>query len=275
MHKSTSGLFQLSWVVGQHRSWSWIPSLLLVFVMLSCSRDTDTTVLFEGEPGLSDLPDNVVFEPVAGGALTFNFSTLEYETHIREKSSGESKLIYTSMVSLKDKNKQLAVTKTEYYFVQPEGLLVKQVTDVDVGVPGIVSLVQLSSKRQKPLQIQYLKVARSLREVSGRLFPLENGNELSLSIGFAYQVNNGAGKPLPQNMDWSYRFRVVRQYEGYTLLDRTIPGNVHIIERRETDPNGNVDHTMIHYLEAYGAVVKIIRQSEEIIEETTLIGMED
>ena len=275
MRKSTSGLFQLNWVAGQHKTWAWIPSLLLIFVMLSCSRDTDGTILFQGEPGLHNLPSNVEFEPVAGDTGKFNFSTLKYETHVREKLNGESKPIYTSVVSLKDNNKQLAVTKTEYYFVQPNSLLSKQVTNVDVGVPGIVSLVHFSAKQQKPRQVRFLKVARRFHEVSGRLFPLENGNELSLSIDFAYQVIHGAEHNPSQNMDWSYRFRVMKQYEGYALPERSIPGNVYIIERQEIDPDGNMDHTLIHYSESLGAVVKIIRQSEEYVEETSLVGMEE
>lgn len=243
--------------------------------MLSCSHDTDTTTLFEGEPGLHDLLDNVELKPVAGDARKFNFSILEYETHIREKLNGELKLIYTSVVSLKDKSRQLAVTKTEYYFVQPDGLLSNQVTNVDVGVPGIVSLVQLSAKQQQLRQVQFLKLARRLHEISGRLFPLENGNELSLSIDFAYQVINGVRNKPPQNMDWTYRFRVMKQYEGYPMPERTIPGNVYIIERQEIDPDGNTDHTFIHYSESLGAVSKIIRQSEEYVEETSLVGMEE
>jgi hypothetical protein len=149
-------------------------------------------ILFQGDPGIHDLPTDVELQQIVGGAPLSKFSTLKYENHFRKKMSGKTNLTYTSLVNLKGQDKQIAVTNTEYFMVQPDGSVSKQVKDVDVGVPGIVSLVHLTTKQQPPQQIQFRKVVRRFDNVSGRLFPLDKGNQLSFDIVFAYQVTQGS-----------------------------------------------------------------------------------
>jgi len=232
-------------------------------------------MIFQGDPGLHNLPANVEFGKITDGAQLFNFSTLKYENHIREILSGKAKIIYTSLVRLKDKNNQLAVTKTEYYFLQPNGLATKQVTDIDVGVPGVVSLVHLSTKQQTLPEVQFRKVARRVIDVNGGLFPLKNGNQLSLTIVFSYQASQGSKHNTAQELSWSYTFRIVEDYEGYMLSNRTIPGKVYVIDKKETDPEGNIDNTLIHFSESLGAVIRTVRQGDGYTEETRLVAMEE
>ena len=231
--------------------------------------------IFQGDPGIHNLPTDLELQRVIGGEKRFNFSTLKLEKHIREKLSGEAKLVYTSLVRLKDKNTQLAVTKTEYYFVQPNGQTSKLVTNVDVGVPDIVSLVHLTTKLQAPQQIQFRKVAKRFDNVNGELFPIKNGNQFSLDIVFSYQMSQGNVNNTAQEMSWSYKFRVVEHYEGYALSNGTIPGNVYIIEKYEIDPDGNVDNTLVHFSESLGVVIKTVHQGDKYIEETRLVTMEE
>jgi hypothetical protein len=232
-------------------------------------------ILFQGDPGIHNLPTNLELQRIIGGEKLFNFSTLKYENHIREKLSGEAKLTYTSLARLKDQNEKLAVTKTEYYFVQPNGLASRLVTDVDVGVPGIVSLVHLTTKQQAPQHIQFRKVAKRFENVNGELFPIKNGNQYSLDIVFSYQTTQGGTNYTPQEMSWSYKFRVVEHYEGYTLSSGTIPGNVYIIDKHEIDPDGSIDNTLVHYSESLGVVIKTVRQGDKYIEENRLVSMEE
>ena len=232
-------------------------------------------IIFQGDPGIHNLPTYLELQRVIGGEKRFNFSTLKYEKHIREKLSGEAKLTHASLVRLKDKNKQLAVTKTEYYFIQPNGLTSKLVTNVDVGVPGIVSLVHLTTKLQAPQQIQFRKVAKRFDNVNGELFPIKNGNQYSLDLVFLYQTTQGSTNNTAQELSWSYKFRVVEHYEGYELPNGTIPGNVYIIDKHEIDPDGSVDKTLVHYSESLGVVIKTVRQGDKYIEETRLVAIEE
>ncbi len=267
-------LFQTICDSRKHDTWACVPLILFVITLLSCSRNSNSLILFQGDPGLYNLPAKVELQQFVGDARPFKLSTLKYENLIREKLTGETKLTYTSLVKLKDQNEQFAVTKTEYFFVQPNGQVSKQVTDVDVGVPGIVSLVQLTTKQQTPQQVQFRKVASRLDNANGRLFPLENGNQLSLAIVFLYQVTQGSTNNTAQEMVWSYRFRIVKHYEGYTLSGKTIPGKVYIIDKHEIDPDGNIDNTLVHYSESLGVVVNTVRQGEKYIDETRLVSME-
>ena len=70
---------------------------------------------------------------------------------------------------------------------------------------------------------------------------------------------------------WSYRFRSIGHYEGYTLPNFTIPGKVYIIDRQEIDPEGSIDNVLIHFAESLGAVKKTVRQGKTFIEETRLL----
>lgn len=259
----------------KHDAWKWAPSLLLIATMLSCSHNSNTMILFQGDPEIHNLPSNLGLQRVIGGEKRFNFSTLKYESHISEKLSGEGKLTYTSLVRLKDQNKQLAVTKTEYYFIQPNGLASKLVANVDIGVPGIVSLVHLTTKLQAPQQIQFRKVAKRFNNVNGELFPIKNGNQYSLDIVFSCQMSQGSVNNTAQEMSWSYKFRVIEHYEGYALSNGTISGNVYVIEKHEIDPDGSVDNTLVHYSESLGVVIKTVRQGDKYIEETRLVTMEE
>ena len=255
--------------------WKRVPSLVLFIMMLSCSGNSDTMILFQGDPGIYDLLTNVELQQIVGGAPLSKFSTLKYENHFREKLSGKTNLTYTSLVNLKEQDKQIAVTKTEYFIIQPNGSVSKQVTDVDVGVPGIVSFVHLTTKQQPPQQIQFRKVARRFDNVNGRLFPLDKGNQLFFNIVFAYQATQGSTNNTAQELSWSYKFRIVEHYEGYTLPNRTIPGKVYVIDKHETDPEGSIDNTLIHFAESLGVVIKTVRQGDSFIEETRLVNMEE
>ena len=253
--------------------WKQVSSFVLFILMLSCSGDTDSMILFQGDPGIQNLPANVELEQIVGGAPPAKFTTLKYENHFLDKGSGKTNLPYTCSVNLKAHDRQIAVTKTEYFISQPNGGFSKQVTDVDVGVPGIISLVHLTTKQPAPQQIQFRKVFRRFENVNGRLFPLDKGNQLSFNVIFAYQVTRGKTHKSAQEMMWSYRFRIVGHYEGYTLPSYTIPGKVYIIDRQEIDPEGNIDNTLIHFAESLGAVIKTVRQGEKFIEETRLVDM--
>jgi hypothetical protein len=255
--------------------WKRISPLVLFVLLLSCSPNSDTKVLFQGEPGIQDLPTNVELQQIVGDVPQAKFATLKYENHIREKLSGKTKLTYTSRVNLKEQDKQIAVTKTEYFTIQPNGSVSKQVTDVDVGVPGIVSLVHLTTKQQPPQQIQLRKVVRRIDNVRGRLFPLDKGNQLSFNIVFAYQVTKGRTNNTAQELSWSYRFRILKHYDGSTLPNRTIQGKVYVIDIQEIEPEGIIDNRLIHFAESIGVVIKTVRQEDNFTEETRLVNMEE
>jgi len=243
-------------------------------MVLSCSADIDSTILFRGDPGIQDLPTTVDIERIAGGAPSAQFTRLQYENHFLDKVSGKTNRPYTCAVTLKVYDRQIAVTKTEYFILQPDGSFSKQVTDVDVGVPGIISLVYLTTKQSPPRQIQFRKVVRRLENVNGRLFPLDNGGLLSFNAVFAYQVTRGSKTSSAQDLVWSYKFQKMGHYEGYTIPGHTVPGKIYVIARQEVDPEGGVDNTLIHFAESIGAVVKTVRQGEEFIEETRLVNVD-
>ena len=90
---------------------------------------------------------------------------------------------------------------------------------------------------------------------------------------FAYQVTRGKRHQTARELRWSYRFRVLGHYQGYYLPSQTIPGKIYIIDRQETDPEGSVDNTLIHFAESLGVVVKTVRQGENFLEETRLVGL--
>ena len=250
-----------------------IAALVLLIVMFSCSRDTDAPALFQGDPSIQTLPANVNLAPIVGGAPPARFTTLKYENHFLDKTSGKTNLPYTSLVDLKAHGRQIAVTQSEYFIFQPDGSFSKQVTDVDVGIPGIISLVYLTTKQSHPEQIQFRKVIRRLENVAGRLFPLARLNQLSFDVIFAYQATRGKMHNAAQELKWSYRFRILGNYEGYYLPSDTIPGKVYIIDRQEVDPEGSVDNTLVHFAESLGAVVKTVRQGEKFLEETRLVDL--
>jgi hypothetical protein len=256
------------------KAWKRASLFIFLIVMLSCSADIDSMVLFQADPGIQNIPPNVELEQIVGRAPPAQFSRLQYENHLLDKITGKTSLPYTSSVNLKAQDRQIAVTKTEYFISQPDGSFSKQVTDVDVGVPGIISFVYLTTKQSPPRQIQFRKVARRLEEVTGRLFPLDNGSLLSFNIVFAYQVTRGSKTKPAQDLVWSYRFQKIGHYEGYTLPDRTVSGKIYIIARRVIDPEGGIDNTLIHFAESIGAAIKTVRQGEEFIEETRLVSME-
>ena len=251
-----------------------VSSLAIVMLVLSCSADIDSTILFQGDPGIQDLPTIVDIERIAGGAPSAQFTRLHYENHFLDKASGRTNLPWTCSVTLKAHDRQIAVTKTEYFISQPDGSFSKQVTDVDVGVPGIISFVYLTTKQSPPRQIQFRKVARRLEKVNGRLFPLDNGSLLSFSVVFAYQVTRSSKTKSAQELVWSYQFQKIGHYEGYTLQGQRVPGKIYIIARQVLDPEGGLDNTLIHFAESIGAVIKTVRQGKEFIEETRLVSME-
>ncbi len=80
---------------------------------------------------------------------------------------------------------------------------------------------------------------------------------------------------LARELIWSYRFRVMDIYDGYTLANRNIPGSIYVIDRNEADPEGGVDNALIHYSESLRAVMKIVRDHEDVIEETRLVGIDE
>ena len=168
-----------------------------------------------------------------------------------------------------------AVTTTEYFISQPDGTYVKRVTDVDVGVPGLISFIYLTTKEALSQQIQFRKLVKRIENVNGKLFPLDKGSLLSFDIVFAYQAMRGKKKNSAQELSWSYEFRKIGLYEGYNIPGHSVPGIIYIIARWERGPEGNVDKTLIHFAESIGAVIKTVRQEEEFLEETRLVDMAD
>ena len=253
----------------------WKRTLLsaLIVVILSCSGDAGAPALFQGDPGLQSLPASVNLGPIVGGAPPAAFTSLKYENHYLDKISGKTSLPYTSLAILSAHERQIAVTQTEYFISQPDGSFSKQVTDIDVGIPGIISLVYLTTKQSQPQQVQFRKVVRQLENIAGRLFPLATLNQLSVDVIFAYQVTRGRKHQTARELRWSYRFRVLGHYEGYHAPSATIPGKIYIIDRQEIDPEGSVDNTLIHFAESLGAVVKTVRQGEKFLEETRLVDI--
>jgi hypothetical protein len=259
--------------VEHYHMWKRLAAFGMFLVMLSCSGDTSAPALFQGDPGLQSLPAHVNLEPVVGGAPPAKFSALKYENHFLDKVSGKTSLPYTSRVNLRAHDNRLIVTQTEYFLSQPDGSFSKQVTDVDVGIAGIISLVYLTTKPSHPEKIQFRKVVRRLENVTGKLFPLDNLNRLSFDVIFAYQVTRGRTHQTAQELMWSYKFRVLGHYEGYYLPNNTIHGKIYIIDRQETDPEGSIDKTLVHFAASLGAVVKTVRQGERFIEETRLVDL--
>jgi hypothetical protein len=261
------------WIAKRDNLWQRLASMVLLIGMLSCSGDASAPALFQGDPGLQTLPANVNPEPIVGGSPPATFATLKYENHFLDKTSGKKNLPYTTLVHLKAHDRQIAVTQSEYFISQPDGSFSKQVRDVEVGIPGIISLVYLTTKQSTPEKIQFRKKIRRLENVAGRLFPLAQLNQLSFDVIFSYQVTRGKTHNAAQELTWSYRFRILGNYEGYYLPSATIPGKVYIIDRQEIDPEGSVDHTLLHFAESLGAVVKTVRQGENFLEETRLVDM--
>ena len=99
------------------------------------------------------------------------------------------------------------------------------------------------------------------------------GRLLSFDIVFAYQVTRGNESKPAQELSWSYEFRKIGSYEEYYLPGHSVPGKIYIIARWERDPEGNVDKTLIHFAESIGAVIKTVRQKEDFLEKTRLVGM--
>ena len=250
-----------------------IPSLVLLVFVLACSCSSDIPVLFPGDPGIQDLPSHLDLQPIAGDAPSAGFSTVEYHTYLHEKLSKKKKRTYTSMVTLKEQNQPIAVTQTEYFVIQPNGRISKQVIDVDVGVPGLVSLVHLTTKKQPPHRIQFRKVVRRLKNINGKLFPLNSGNRLSFTVLFAHQSTQGQSHGDVKELLWSYKYRITAHYEGYALADRVVPGKIYVIDRQEIDPDGVTDKLSIHYSESLGLVLKTVRRGENFTEETILAGI--
>ena len=247
--------------------------LALLFIMLSCSGNTDSTALFQGEPGIRRLPADPQINKIVGKAPPARFSTLKYENYIRDKQSGTERHTYTSIVNLKEQAGYIAVTKTEYFIIYPDGRDSMQATDVDVGVPGIVSFIYLTTKHQPTRQIQFRKLIKRFDNVTGGLFPLEKNRKNSFDIIYLYQTARESANSPYQELCWSYDFKIVDAYEGYSLPGRTLPGKVYVIEKHETDPDGVVDTTLIHFAEASGVVVKTVRRTDDILEETRLVEM--
>ena len=248
---------------------------VLLFTVLSCSADTDTRLLFDGDPGINDLPANVELGQIVGGALPAKFKKLEYENHFLDKVSGKTSIPYTSSVNLEAYKGPVSVTKTEYFILQPNGTLLKQVSDVDVGVPGLISFIHLTTKQSLSRQIQFRKMIRRIENANGMLFPLDKGSLLTFDIVFAYQATQGNKTKSDNELSWAYEFRKIGHYEGYYLPGHSVPGKIYIIARWERDPEGNVDKTLIHFAESIGAVIKTVRQGEDFLEETRLVGMTD
>lgn len=248
---------------------------VLVFMVLSCSADTDTRLIFEGDPEINDLPANVSLGQIAGGAPPAKFINLKYENHLLDKASGKTNIPYTSSVKLEARNSPIAVTKTEYFISQPNGTFLKQVTDVDVGVPGLISFIYLTTKESLSQQIQFRKLVKRIENANGKLFPLDKASLLSFDIVFAYQATRGNKATSAGELRWSYEFRKIGHYEGYNLPGHAVPGKIYIIARWERDPEGSVDKTLIHFAEAIGAVIKTVRQGKNFLEETRLVGMTD
>ena len=252
-----------------------ISSLVLLFMMmLSCSSNTESMALFQGDPGIHHLPANLEIQQIMGKAPPTKFSTLKYENHVHDYRSGRERHIYTSIVNLKEQDKHIAVTKTEYFIIQPDGSESKQVTEVDVGVPGIISFIYLTTKHQPPQHIQFKKLVKRFDNVNGRLFPLEKRSKFSVNIIYVCQTTRGSANSPDQELSWSYKFKIIESYDGYSLPGRTLPGKVYVIEKHEIDPDGMVDVALIHFAETPGVVVKTVRQVDNIIEETRLIDME-
>lgn len=249
--------------------------LIPLSMMLSCSSGFESAPLFHGDPGIKELPAGLETQQVIGDAPPVKFSTLKYENHIIDKLSGKTSLTNTSIVNLEEKGERLAVIKTDYYVVYPNGNTAKLVTDVDVGVPGIISFAHLTTKHQSPRQIQFRKLVRRFENVTDALFPLDKGSQISFKVAFAYQVTQGGANNPTRELRWSYRFRALDIYEGYTFANGSIPGKIYVIDRYEVDPEGSVDNTLVHYSESLGAAIKTLRENEDIIEETRLVSVDE
>ena len=202
------------------------------------------------------------------------FSTLKYENHVHDERSGRQRHTYTSIVNLKKQDGHIAVTKTEYFIIQPDGSDSKQVTEVDVGVPGIISFIYLTTKHQPPQQIQFKKLVKRFDNVNGRIFPLKKKSKFSVNIIYVCQTTRGSANSPNQELSWSYNFKIIEDYDGYSLPGRTIPCKVYVIEQHEIDPDGMVDNALIHFAETPGVVVTTVRQVDNILEETRLVDME-
>jgi len=72
------------------QKFKWISSVVLFMMMLSCSADIDSMALFQADPGIHDIPTNVDFEQIAGGAPSAQFTALHYENHFLDKVSGKT-----------------------------------------------------------------------------------------------------------------------------------------------------------------------------------------
>lgn len=251
-----------------------VSSWAIAMMVMSCSADMDSTILFQGDPGIQDISADFELDRITGGAPSAQFTRLQYENHLLDKTSGKTSLPYTCSVSLMAHDRQIAATKSDFFISQPNGGFAKQVTDVDVGMPGIISFVYLTTKQTSARHIQFRKVARRLENVNGRLFPLDNGSLLSFNIVFAYQVTRGSRTKSAQELVWSYRFQKIGHYEGYSLPGQTVPGKIYIIARQVLDPEGGIDNTVVHFAESIGAAIKTVRQGKEFIEETRLVSME-
>jgi hypothetical protein len=247
--------------------------VLLILILSSC--DSNHPLIFLGNPELKYLPAGIEIGIIIDNAPPVGFSTLKFDNHIRDRSSGEKTKTYSYLLGVEDQENQLALTRTDYFFPRPDGSVVRQATDVDAGIPGVVSFIQLSTKIQLPDQIQFRKLATGMENIQGRLFPLEKGRECSFDLSLVTQVSHGDKNGPALEVTESYRFKVIGQYDGFALPQREIPGKVFVIEKSWVDPEGNTDNTLIHFSEELGVVLKSVRQVDDgYEEETVLVGIE-
>lgn len=244
-------------------------------LIMGCSRGAEVATLFQGDPGIRDIPPGIELHRIVDAAPPSRFSRMEYESWFRDELSKKERLSYRSSVILKERNHQLAVTQTDYFMLQPDGSVLKQSADADVGLPGIVSFVHLTTKLQSPREIRFRRAVRRFEGISGRLFPLEEGNLLAFDMVCAYQSSRGSSNSAVHELRWSYRYHVKDVYEGYALPGRAVPGKVFVIDRQEVDPDGAVDNTVLHLSEALGVVLKTVGWGVNYIQETRLAKVQE
>ena len=251
----------------------WAAGLLLI-INTACSNPMSTPPLFENDPDISHILADFNLDVIIAGAPQPDFVSLTYENHISDEQAGKKTRTYTNTVHLERFAKGLSVLRTESYTFQPGGDSALEATRTDVGIPGLISFASLDTKQRHPDRIQLRTLARNIDNLQGRLFPLEEGNELAFDLVCDYQITQRDIHQTPHPLTWRYRFRVVDRYDGSQIDVLEMPGDVFVIERTEWSPDDYSDVTQIHYATELGIVIKTVRHIDAYTEELRLVNME-
>ena len=161
----------------------------------------------------------------------------------------------------------LMSTRTHYTFPNSSN----QVTDWKISASDLFEVVRLSVVKQPSSlqlrEIHFKKIVTDISNVSGQLFPLQVGNELSFSATWLTQAVKGAPTTNPHEDIYGYRYRVVEELDGYADAEPPVEGRVFVISRTEIHPDGWHDRVELLYSMSLGTTILERREDEGVLSE--------